>query len=169
MVDDYASYLKSDWWLRLRELALEHYGRSCALCGSDKKLNVHHRTYKRLGSERLGDLTILCRDCHARFHADRAEPEPVSDPLLEQLRTAWSRTILPMLNEQSVPLASMLQSASPLRLGADDELWVAFPEPVTGGSFSFHCLLANEDRNREVVERCLAELTGRDLRVVFTT
>lgn len=34
--------------------------------------NVHHRTYERLGKERLGDLTVLCRKCHGLFHGKAA-------------------------------------------------------------------------------------------------
>lgn len=61
-------YLAGPEWARTRALALEHYGAACALCGATRRLNVHHRTYATVGSERLADLTVLCRDCHARYH-----------------------------------------------------------------------------------------------------
>jgi hypothetical protein len=31
-------------------------------------LDVHHRTYENKGKEKLGDLTVLCRECHTKFH-----------------------------------------------------------------------------------------------------
>lgn len=64
----HADYLNSDIWQRTRRLALEFYGGACCLCNSNLDLNVHHRTYERLGDERLADLIVLCRDCHAKYH-----------------------------------------------------------------------------------------------------
>lgn len=29
---------------------------------------MHHKTYKRLGKERLTDLILLCEDCHLELH-----------------------------------------------------------------------------------------------------
>lgn len=65
----YDEYLKSDHWQHMREIAREHYGNTCCLCGSDYQLDVHHRTYERRGRERLSDVILLCRDCHSRYHA----------------------------------------------------------------------------------------------------
>lgn len=64
----YEDYLRSAAWQRQRAQALERAEYCCALCASAIRLNVHHRTYARLGDERPADLTVLCRDCHARFH-----------------------------------------------------------------------------------------------------
>lgn len=64
----YAKYLKSDHWQHMREIAEEHYGKQCNLCGSTTRVETHHRTYDRIGRERLGDLTRLCRKCHSRYH-----------------------------------------------------------------------------------------------------
>ena len=36
-------------------------------CGN-RQLNVHHRTYKRLGMEWLMDVNLLCNDCHLLIH-----------------------------------------------------------------------------------------------------
>ncbi len=35
---------------------------------SDMPLDVHHKTYKTLGKERLMDLALLCRECHNLVH-----------------------------------------------------------------------------------------------------
>lgn len=64
----YQEYLQSAHWRTLRRKALENAEHSCQLCNSESALNVHHRTYDRLGHERLADLIVLCRDCHAKFH-----------------------------------------------------------------------------------------------------
>ncbi|WP_438275826.1 hypothetical protein [Nitrobacter sp.] len=50
---------------RLAEL--EASGFRCRLCnddGTESRLEVHHRTYKNLGNEHVGEPTTLCRGCH---------------------------------------------------------------------------------------------------------
>lgn len=65
---DYSAYLKTPEWQIRRQLALEFYGATCCLCNSPDHLNVHHRTYERIGQEHLRDLIVLCRPCHERYH-----------------------------------------------------------------------------------------------------
>jgi hypothetical protein len=62
-------YLKSDHWKALRTAALERAESRCQVCYSAKLLDVHHRTYRRLGAEMPADVTVLCRRCHELFHA----------------------------------------------------------------------------------------------------
>jgi hypothetical protein len=64
----YADYLQTDHWKEKRKKALRFANFKCQICNGSKDLNVHHRTYERLGNELLGDLTVLCVDCHAIFH-----------------------------------------------------------------------------------------------------
>ncbi len=66
---DYVAYLRSEKWARKRAKALTLAGNRCVLCNSSVGLNVHHRTYQRIGNERLDDLIVLCRACHERHHA----------------------------------------------------------------------------------------------------
>lgn len=33
-----------------------------------ERLDIHHRTYTRLGHERPADFLVLCRRCHKRQH-----------------------------------------------------------------------------------------------------
>ena len=64
----YADYLRSRRWALLRWLARVRDGGRCRLCDAPAR-NVHHRTYRTLGTWReLFDLTSLCRRCHARHH-----------------------------------------------------------------------------------------------------
>ena len=67
-ITNYDSYLRSPEWRRTRELTLDYYGDRCCLCNGTEALQVHHRTYARLGAERLHDLIVLCRSCHQRYH-----------------------------------------------------------------------------------------------------
>jgi hypothetical protein len=64
----YIEYLRTAHWQRVRTLALEQAGHMCDLCARDLHLEVHHRTYERLGFERQSDLIVLCHDCHRDFH-----------------------------------------------------------------------------------------------------
>jgi 5-methylcytosine-specific restriction endonuclease McrA len=69
----YQEYLHTDHWGSIRRNALEAADRRCQLCNAtDQILDVHHRTYERLGKEKLSDLIVLCRSCHERHHL-RAE------------------------------------------------------------------------------------------------
>lgn len=65
---DYKAYLQSDHWKKTRVIALERANHHCQVCNSTDRLNVHHRTYERLGSEDPEDLTVLCESCHKLFH-----------------------------------------------------------------------------------------------------
>ena len=65
----YEEYIKSPRWrnnpARLAELRAAHF--RCRLChrpDSETTLEVHHRTYCRLGREKVGDLLTLCTECH---------------------------------------------------------------------------------------------------------
>ena len=42
----------------------------CQACGRvwEPGFHLHHRTYKRLGEEHLGDLLLMCADCHRDLH-----------------------------------------------------------------------------------------------------
>ena len=66
--EEYQEYLKSEHWKEKRQAALKHYGEWCALCNSKSDLQVHHNSYELLGDEDMGDLTILCKKCHASYH-----------------------------------------------------------------------------------------------------
>src|SRR5512133_2035059 len=80
---------------------------------------------------------------------------------LEQLREAWQRTIVPAVEERSIPAASVLREAHPAEL-AGDTLTVEFP-----ASASFHRQLAEEPKNATLLADALYEVTGRHLGVAF--
>lgn len=61
-------YLKSVHWKQLKKNTLQSQGRICCECGEIKGLQVHHKTYERLGHELPEDLCVLCGACHAKAH-----------------------------------------------------------------------------------------------------
>src|SRR4029078_397968 len=68
------------------------------------------------------------------------EAAPGEPPSVElsQLQEAWQRTILPAVEQKSIPTASMLREAHPSQL-ADDRLTVEF-----SAAASFHVTLAED-------------------------
>jgi DNA polymerase III subunit gamma/tau len=91
------------------------------------------------------------------------EPRPAAVPSLEleQLQEAWQRTILPAVEEKSIPTASVLREAHPKGL-AGDTLTVEFPRAA-----SFHRQLAEEPKNATLLAEALYEVTGRHLELAF--
>lgn len=65
----YAEYLRSPHWMATRAKAIRRAGNRCQVCNGSERLEVHHRTYDRIGHESAGDLIVLCRECHQTFHA----------------------------------------------------------------------------------------------------
>jgi len=66
----YAQYLSSDHWKDVRNRFWKskiHHGK-CYACGSSKLLQVHHKSYTRLGRENINDLCLLCDNCHLQAH-----------------------------------------------------------------------------------------------------
>ena len=70
----YSLYISSPGWARRRERALAEALNRCQVCyagddgGEAQRLDVHHRTYERLGHELPTDVIVLCSDCHDLFH-----------------------------------------------------------------------------------------------------
>jgi hypothetical protein len=91
-------------------------------------------------------------------HASAAEPPSVE---LEQLQEAWQRTILPAVEERSIPTASVLREAHPAGLEGDT-LTVEFP-----ASAAFHRQLAEDPKNSTMLADALYEVTGRRLALAF--
>lgn len=90
----YDAYLNSAEWRKLRKRALRRAEQRCQLCNGEDDLHVHHRTYERVGEERITDLTVLCGWCHARFHdVERKVPRA------EQYSARWRRVADSALTE----------------------------------------------------------------------
>ena len=95
-------------------------------------------------------------------------PEPVAvevaePPSLElgQLQEAWKRTILPALEQRSMPAAAMLADAHPALL-EDGRLTVEFPPNA-----AFMSRQAEDPKNSGLLQYALYEVTGRRLELAF--
>lgn len=64
----YKDYLQTPEWRTKRTEMLDRAEHRCQLCNRAGRLEVHHRTYERRGSELEGDLFVLCANCHDQFH-----------------------------------------------------------------------------------------------------
>jgi DNA polymerase-3 subunit gamma/tau len=93
--------------------------------------------------------------------APRATEAPAPKLELEQLREAWQRTILPAVEERSIPTASVLREARPSDL-AEDTLTLEFPAAA-----AFHLKLAEDPKNATLLQDALYEVTGRRLGLAF--
>lgn len=61
------AYYRSWRWWGKRCQVWERAAGVCEWCGAPGH-DAHHRSYKRLYSEPLSDLVLLCRRCHLRAH-----------------------------------------------------------------------------------------------------
>ena len=86
----YAEYLKTDWWSHQKNRTLAAADGRCQVCNSARRLNVHHRTYERVGREQAADLTALCSECHELFHEHKKLPFGDLDLLLSQFSSEAS-------------------------------------------------------------------------------
>ncbi len=67
----YGEYLRSRHWAAVKErYRKSNLPQCCLSCYSkDKPTDMHHKSYNRLGNEKLMDLIPLCRDCHSKTHS----------------------------------------------------------------------------------------------------
>jgi len=98
------------------------------------------------------------------------EPEPVPVPVpvgapgleLSQLQEAWTRQVLPAVEERGgIPTASLLREAHPAELSGDT-LTLEFPP-----SAQFHLDLVRDPKNAGLLADALYDVTGRRLELVF--
>lgn len=69
--DFYLAYMNTPEWRRVRNRKLRTVGYQCERCGSKRDLQVHHKTYERLGNERDDDLEVLCANDHEAEHLEQ--------------------------------------------------------------------------------------------------
>ncbi len=118
-------------------------------------------------AHRLELLERTVHSGHVPGTVPRPRPEetgPAEEPPsleLEQLQEAWQRTILPAVEERSIPTASVLREAHPKGL-AGDTLTVEFPRTA-----EFHRQLAEDPKNATLLAEALYEVTGRHLALAF--
>jgi DNA polymerase-3 subunit gamma/tau len=111
--------------------------------------------------EQRGPATVAVAEAEVEVPAPRTNA-PAPPPLeLDQLKAAWQRSVIPAVEERSVPTASVLREAQPAGI-AGDTLTVEFPAAA-----SFHRQLAEEPKNTTLLVDALYEVTGRKFAVSF--
>jgi hypothetical protein len=65
--ESYDDYLDSRHWADLRARAAAEMTYIC-VCGASEALQLHHKTYDRIGHEELDDVMWLCEPCHITVH-----------------------------------------------------------------------------------------------------
>lgn len=71
--DFYLAYLNTPDWRRRRNRALQLANWQCQHCAAKRDLEVHHKTYERLGAEWDDDLEVVCTTCHDGVHLDEMQ------------------------------------------------------------------------------------------------
>ena len=66
-------------WQTLAKAVKVEAGNRCRACNSKGPLVAHHRTYENFGRENPGDVTALCKSCHAVIHRLHKELTPPRD------------------------------------------------------------------------------------------
>ncbi len=75
----YGAYLKTAHWQRFKERYRKSgRPRYCTICG-EGRYEIHHRTYERVGQEKLDDVIALCRTHHLLAHKREREGVPLWD------------------------------------------------------------------------------------------
>ncbi len=71
----YQSYLNSPKWKATRLKVLRRDKFICQRCKKARATQVHHKTYKRIFKERMGDLISICATCHRNIHGITNKPK----------------------------------------------------------------------------------------------
>jgi 5-methylcytosine-specific restriction endonuclease McrA len=65
---NYYQYINGPEWKARRARHLLTYKKRCQACHRTQDIQVHHRTYDRMGDELDTDLAVLCQRCHGLVH-----------------------------------------------------------------------------------------------------
>lgn len=86
----YDDYTSSDHWKQFRDQVLRMTPRRCTACSDDEaRLELHHRTYWRLGREFLEDVSLLCGRCHDTVHKISSWENVSIDEATEIVIQSW--------------------------------------------------------------------------------
>ena len=129
----YETYINSTAWERRRGLFFTKHPKVCVTCGSEEKIQLHHKTYDRMGRERDSDLMALCEFCHSTLHR-------------------WHREVGGSLYEASEDFVDQFREQSPPKRRETPTTETEFvPKHLRGAKRDDHGrLLSNSDWRREV-------------------
>ena len=78
----YLNVLKHPKWFEKREEVFKTLGKQCEVCGIEKKLHVHHKSYKIDEDTNhyfppweypIDNFAVLCEECHNKVHNEELE------------------------------------------------------------------------------------------------
>lgn len=86
-ITSYQEFLASDYWAGVKAKARSRRNyKQCTLCGSKGHVELHHRSYKLMGTlHELMNVIAACHSCHERIH-DYARSANVS----VRIATKWA-------------------------------------------------------------------------------
>jgi hypothetical protein len=67
----YEAHIRSSRWNNMKRDMVRLRGNKCERCGCCRPLELHHKTYARLGRELTSDLEVLCKQCHESADRER--------------------------------------------------------------------------------------------------
>jgi hypothetical protein len=105
----YEAHLRSEQWAETKRRLLQERGEQCERCGEGPPLQLHHKTYERLGHELPSDLELVCLECH---------------PIADEERAAEGR-----LRSERARYNAGLNTYASKKYGEDWEAWMS-PEEV---------------------------------------
>ncbi len=95
---NYYEYIQSNEWMYTAERI--KIQRRCQECSSEKRLEVHHLTYKNLGNEQPDDLLVLCHRCHSKKRPKKVKRIRFIDPRSSKMRRiAKLKALMDLLKE----------------------------------------------------------------------
>lgn len=83
--EKYHNYMASEAWERKRQEVFSLCRGICQRCKCLPATQVHHKTYARVGDEKLTDLKAVCNRCHEWIHGKQREWD--ADPALHDPKT----------------------------------------------------------------------------------
>lgn len=75
---EYTAYINSNEWKARRTRKLDETP-ECRQCRATTNLVVHHKNYKNFKHEAMGDLVVLCMDCHNLLHKSKPKDKTVEE------------------------------------------------------------------------------------------
>lgn len=152
------TYLKSEHWWTLRVARLAKSKAKCLVCTKESISNdVHHIRYRNLWDVKVGDLRVMCRQCHTAYHRQLDENPLLKGIIAYESRDntgfVWRETIRCLIRQYNYnrslayfvrnnpfapPLLHAFKSGSPSYISAMLSLFEAFRREQVRGSLRGH-------------------------------
>ena len=110
---DYDSYIKSQVWLERRNKYFQTHEKRCYMCGSTQNIQLHHKTYERVGREPDDDLEPLCAECHKKVHEFVESLQYLKDGIQQGIESIKHEYEVKMREEIKQRTENYLQRALP--------------------------------------------------------